>query len=149
MSFQDKVCATKPLLYKKPEESGPLLHTCFTCWSSLSETLFYYHLLQRSWNLTTASLCFTIQCVDFSHSWQYVNHHHQRSLSKLTQCLFIWVLFYSAYSRIILMWALSALHLHLHYWLCYLGNTRVTTAQFSVWNHPPYCQQHQVRSGQF
>jgi hypothetical protein len=38
----------------------------------------------------------------------------------------IWVLL----QRIILMWALSALHSHSHYWLCYLGNTRVTATQF-------------------
>jgi hypothetical protein len=28
------------------------------------------------------------------------------------------------------MWAPSALHSQLHYWLCYLGKTRVPTAQF-------------------
>jgi hypothetical protein len=28
------------------------------------------------------------------------------------------------------VWALSALHSHSHYWLCYLGNTRVTATQF-------------------
>jgi hypothetical protein len=39
---------------------------------------------------------------------------------------FIWVLLL----RMILVWALSALHSHSHYWLCYLGNTRVTATQF-------------------
>jgi hypothetical protein len=29
-----------------------------------------------------------------------------------------------------IVWALSVFHSHLHYWLCYVGNTRVTTAQF-------------------
>jgi hypothetical protein len=28
------------------------------------------------------------------------------------------------------VWALGALHSHSHYWLCYLGNTRVTATQF-------------------
>jgi hypothetical protein len=33
------------------------------------------------------------------------------------------------------VWALSALHSHSHYWLCYLGNTRVTVTRIKLLNY--------------
>jgi hypothetical protein len=36
----------------------------------------------------------------------------------------------STFKALFFVWALSALHSHLQHWLCYLGNTGVTTAQF-------------------
>jgi hypothetical protein len=49
--------------------------------------------------------------------------------------LVVCVLYLSIFiQRIILVWALSAPHSHSQHWLCYLGNTRDTTAQCWYWS---------------
>jgi hypothetical protein len=67
------------------------------------------------WLLQTSSS----GCMSHTQSWGWV-------VMVYLFILFIWALLL----RIILMWALNTLHAYFHHWLCYLGNTRVTTAEF-------------------